>query len=104
MDVFSFKQYAPSLSDKSKAEAGLVEIRNLNPKQNQIIVDFDGLIAMTTICARIIFGRLYKDLGKDLFYNNIKMKNIEESIRIVIKWGIMKELEQSDDLLNVSNE
>ena len=56
MDVFSFKQYAPSLSDKSKAEAVLVEIRNLNPKQNQIIVDFDGLIAMTTICARIIFG------------------------------------------------
>ena len=44
------------------------------------------------------------ELGKDLFYNNIKMKNIEESIRIVIKWGIMKELEQSDDLLNVSNE
>lgn len=98
MSDFCFKNYAPSLSDKSKAEEILNEIRKLNPHQNQIIVDFDGLIAMTTICARIIFGRLYKELGKDLFYNNIKMKNIDDSIRIVVKWGIMKELEQTDDL------
>ena len=93
MSNFSFKEYSPSLSDKSKAEEIYVKIKDLDPVHNQLIIDFDGLIAMTTICARIIFGRLYKEMGSQLFAQNIQMKNLEETVRIVIKWGISKELE-----------
>lgn len=94
MDTYSLKSYAPSLSDKSKAEAIYSDIKELAPQQNQIIIDFEDMIAMTTICARLIFGRLYKELGAQLFTDNIKFKNINDTIRIVIKWGILKELEQ----------
>lgn len=97
---FSFQPYSPSLSDKSKAEEIYNKIKLLDPMHNQLIIDFDGLIAMTTICARIIFGRLYKEMGATLFGNNIKMKNLEETVRIVIKWGIIKELEQDNIQLN----
>lgn len=100
MSNFSFKDYSPSLSDKSMAEQIYDSISNLDPKHNQITIDFDGLIAMTTICARIIFGRLYKEMGSKLFAENIKMKNLEDTVRIVIKWGISKELEQEGSLLN----
>jgi hypothetical protein len=93
MSDFSFKEYSPSLSDKSKAEEIYNKIKGLDPMHNQIIIDFDGLIAMTTICARIIFGRLYKEMGAKLFVENIQMKNLEDTVRIVIKWGISKELE-----------
>ena len=100
MSNFSFKEYSPSLSDKSKAEEIQVKIKYLDPVHNQLIIDFDGLIAMTTICARIIFGRLYKEMGSQLFAQNIQMKNLEETVRIVIKWGISKELEQDKAVLN----
>ncbi len=99
MEIYRLKDYAPSLSDKSKAENILNEIKKLDPQNNQIIIDFDGLIAMTTICARIIFGQLYKELGAKTFFENIKMKNVVDSIRIVIKWGISKELEQEASLM-----
>lgn len=92
---FSFKNYAPSLSDKTKAEEIYTEIKGLDPQHNQITIDFAGLMAMTTICARLIFGQLYKELGPETFNKNLLLKNAEESIRIVIKWGIAKELEQS---------
>ncbi len=94
MKNYSFSGYAPSLSNKSTAVSILNDIKKMNPEKNQITIDFEGLIAMTTICARIIFGRLYYELGPDVFYNNIKMKNLDESLKIVIKWGILKELEQ----------
>lgn len=92
---FSFKEYAPSLSDKSKANQILTKIEELDPTNNQITIDFSGLIAMTTICARLIFGKLYVQLGSELFSKNILMKNVEEPIKIVIKWGISKELEHA---------
>lgn len=91
---YSFSKFAPSLSDKSQAESIFLEIQDLLPKQNKIIVDLSGIAAMTTICARLIFGRLYVELGTECFSKNIILKNIEESVQIVIRWGILKELEQ----------
>lgn len=92
---FSFSNYKPSLSDKNKADAIFSEIQKLSPKQNKVIIDLSGIVAMTTICARLIFGRLYVELGADCFSKNIVLKNIEEPVKIVIRWGILKELEQS---------
>lgn len=91
---FNFDKYIPSLSDKSKANEILDIIKRMDPHNNQITIDFKGLLAMTTICARLIFGKLYVELGAELYSKNIIMKNAEESIQIVIRWGISKELEQ----------
>lgn len=100
MQTYSFNQFVPSLSDKTKAQIALDGIMALHPETDKIIIDLSGMIAMTTICARIIFGGLYVNLGPKLFSENILMKNVEESIRIVIRWGISKELEQDNVQLN----
>lgn len=94
-NVVSFQEYAPSLSDKSKAQKIYEKIKELDPSNNEIIVDFNGLMAMTTICARMIFGRLYVELGGETFKKNLLLKNAIEPIRIVMKWGISKEVENS---------
>lgn len=91
--VYNFSNYVPSLSDKNKAQQIYNEIMALSPNDNIIKVDLSGMIAMTTICARIIFGRLYVNLGQEVFYKNILLSNMEEPVKIVITWGIAKELE-----------
>lgn len=92
---FSFEDYAPSLSDNLIAESIYSEIQKLDPLHNQITIDFAGLIAMTTVCAKNIFGKLYIELGAAIFNKNMILKNAEESIRIVMKWGITKAIEEN---------
>ncbi len=51
---------------------------------------------MTTLCARIIFGRLYLDLGNELFSQNVNIKGVSEALSIVINWGIESAIENKD--------
>lgn len=52
----------------------------MNPSNNVVVVDMMGVIAMTTQCANIIFGTLYRELGSDTYFQNIKMKNATKAI------------------------
>lgn len=92
---YSFKPYAPSLTEKETAINIYNEIVNLDPEQNHICIDFSDMIAMTTICARLIFGKLYILLGREKFHNNIIFKGVTDLMQISIKIGIEKEIEFS---------
>lgn len=81
-------QYAPSIVNKTNADTILKEIKKLDPRSNKIYIDMVTIDAMTTICARIIFGNLYVDLGPKLYNENIKVLNASDAIKVVIKWGI----------------
>ena len=43
---------------------------------------------MVTLCAKQIFGQLYKDLGATEFKRRIKLTNANEDIKAVIIEGI----------------
>ncbi len=90
---YSFKKYTPKFSDKEIAKQIYQDIMRLNPQDMTIIIDMTGLIAMTTICARVIFGKLYVELGAETFTKNIIFEGLSDEIDTIIKWGIQKELE-----------
>ena len=93
MAKYSLKSYAPSLSEKADAEKIRQQISALDPQNNIVEIDFEDIVAMTTICARLIFGQLYLDLGPELYNKNIKIIHCEETLEIIIRWGIESALE-----------
>lgn len=93
MSEYSFKDYAPSLSDSLSADKIYEDILSLNPQDNIVTIDMANMVAMAITCACVIFGRLYVKLGADVFTKNIKFKNITEPIIIAVKWGIKHAIE-----------
>lgn len=81
-------QYSPIISDKNVGEEIFNKIWSLDPKNNQVEIDMNGIMSMTTYCAKQIFGRLYKELAPSLFESNIILKNATEDVILIIKMGI----------------
>ena len=55
-------------------------------------LDFDGVLSMTTFCAKQVFGRLYVELGAESFYQRVKFQNASEDLKIVVQTGIESSL------------
>ena len=89
---YDMKEFAPLFVDKDKATRIFSEIMALDPKNNMITVDLTGIISMTTICAKLIFGRLYKILGADVYHRNVHFIGKSEGVDLVIKMGIASAL------------
>lgn len=90
---YDMKQYAPLFVDRQRAQNVYEEILALNPGDNKIVVDLSGVVSMTTICAKFIFGRLYKKLGSELYHKNISFIGKSEGIDLVIRMGIASALQ-----------
>lgn len=90
---YDMTQFAPLFVDKQKAQVVYEEIQGLDPTNNTIIMDMSGIISMTTICAKIIFGRLCKHLGPEKYHSNIKFVGKSEGLDIVIRMGIASALQ-----------
>ena len=89
-------KYGPIISDKELGEE-IYNLLNNSLKSNSIIeVNFDNVISMATFCAKQIFGKLYVDLGAELFFNNIKFLNVNDDLKIIIKMGIQSAIEEND--------
>jgi|GEM_PF-1548441 len=67
----------------------------LNAHQN-LEIDFAGVIAMATFCSKQIFGDFYVKLGSEAFFDRIRIKNASKDMRIVVRLGIEKALEDQD--------
>ena len=81
------------LTDKSKGEEIFEQIKRLNPMEEVVEIDLEGIVSMATFCARQIFGRLYVELGPEKFGRNVILKNMNEDVEYIIKWGIQCELD-----------
>lgn len=95
MSNLNLKDYSPIISDKKKGEIIYNDILALNPQNDTVEIDMGDIVSMTTYCAKLIFGRLYVDLGADVFYNNILLKNLSDDVAIIIKMGIKSAVEES---------
>ena len=89
---YDMKDFAPLFVDKERANLIFNEMMALDPKNNIITVDLTGIISMTTICAKLIFGRLYKILGSDIYHNNVHFIGKSDGVDLVIKMGIASAL------------
>ncbi len=88
MKSLSLQPYSPIINDKTIGERIYNEILGLDPKENRVEIDMAGIISMTTYCAKQIFGKLYKELGPNLFENNIILKKVSSDVLLIIKMGI----------------
>ena len=75
MIIIDLSSYGPIISDRKTGDSILQMIMNSNPKENKIEINLEGIVSMATYSAKQIFGRLYIDLGADVFYKNIILKN-----------------------------
>lgn len=88
-------QYAPIISDKAIGQEIYEKIKELDPAQNKVIVDLSKIKAMTTFCAKQIFGRLYVELASAVFYNNVILKNVAEDVKFSINYGVKSAVDDS---------
>lgn len=81
-------QYAPIISDKTIGQEIYERIKELDPLTNKVFVDLSSIKAMTTFCAKQIFGRLYVELTSSVFYNNVILKNVADDVKFSINYGV----------------
>ena len=82
------KNYAPIIGLEEKGAEILNMIKNAL-STGEVTIDFAGVKTMATFCAKQIFGSLYKDMGPDSFYEQIKIVNASEDIKSTIRAGIV---------------
>ena len=93
--TIDLSQYAPIISDKVIGLEIYKKIKELNPALNKVEVDFSGIKAMTTFCAKQIFGQLYVELTPSVFYNNVILKHVAEDVKFSINYGVKSAVDDS---------
>lgn len=93
-EYVNLSKYSPIISDKSLSDIIYTEIMNRNPLENQIIIDFSNIKAITTHFGKQVFGRLYSELGNNIYYNHIRVINAYDSIFPIINLGIRFYIEE----------
>lgn len=88
MSHIKLDDYKSAITQKEKAEEIYNKIMAGNPFNDKVVIDLGKIVAMTTQCARLIFGELYKKLGADLYYQNIELKNQSEALGVIIDMGV----------------
>ena len=94
MKTVCLNQYAPIISDEQIGEE-IYKVINDALSNDIVTVDFDGVKSMATFCAKQIFGKLYKGLGPESFYEKIFIKNANEDLKVIIRMGIVSALNNS---------
>ncbi len=87
------KKYGLIISDQDSGTIIYKEIRNEIDLNDKCIVDFKTVKSMATYNAKQIFGRLYLELGSNLFFEKIEIKNASDDLKLIIRLGIQSALE-----------
>lgn len=88
------KEYGPIISDKAIGEKIYQLIKNEVSNKEIIEIDLNEIVSMATFCAKQIFGRLYVELGAEIFFERVKLLGANQDLQIIIKMGIQSALEE----------
>ena len=66
------------------ARTVLTDISNMEPSDNEVVIDFDGMVSMSCQCINCIFGELVKQIGVEKFEKNLIFKNLSEGLESMI--------------------
>lgn len=86
---FSLASYGPVISDDkigTEIYKGISKL--LADNDNNVVVDFSGIISMTTYCAKEIFGQLCKNLTRAVYQKRIQLENASDDIQFIISRGV----------------
>ena len=93
MSTISLSKFAPVIRDKETGQQIYDSIKQMNPESEVVTIDFKDIVTMATFCAKQIFGKLYMELNPDVFFSNIKIKNANDDVKLIIRMGIQNAIE-----------
>ena len=62
----------------------LNDIYNMNSSDNEVVIDFDGMVSMSCQCINCIFGELIRQIGVEKFEKNLIFKNLSDALKSLI--------------------
>lgn len=75
-------------SDQSANNVYLLISKELS--NHEIVeINFEGILGITTYCAKNIFGRLYVELNANNFPRRIVFSNLSKDYKLIIQQGIL---------------
>ena len=66
------------------AKTVLNDIFNMKPSNNEVVIDFDGMVSMSCQCINAIFGELIRQIGVEKFKKNLIFKNLSDVLKSLI--------------------
>lgn len=90
------KKYGTIISDQ---ESGLIiyaEIKNILESEKNCIVDCSDVKSMATYNAKQIFGKLYLELGSEVFFEKIEIKSASDDLQLIIMLGIQSAIDDDE--------
>ncbi len=69
----------------------IYKLINEELKKGDVIIDAENVV-LSTKSSRMIFGKLYTEMGKDAFNSKISFKNTSTSFLFALREGIITEI------------
>ena len=83
--VIKISDYSPiCMTSAYTARTVLNDISNMKPSDNEVVIDFDGMISMSCQCINVIFGELIRQIGVEKFEKNLIFKNLSDGLKSLI--------------------
>ena len=84
-NVIKISDYSPiCMTSPYTARTVLSDISNMKPSDNEVVIDFDGMISMSCQCINCIFGELIRQIGVEKFKKNLIFKNLSDGLESLI--------------------
>ena len=83
--MIKVSDYSPiCMTSVYTARTVLNDISNMNPYDNEVVIDFDGMVSMSCQCINCIFGELIRQIGVEKFEKNLIFKNLSDALKSLI--------------------
>ena len=83
--VIKISDYSPiCMTSAYTAKTVLNDISNMKPSDNEVVIDFDGMVSMSCQCINTIFGELIRQIGVEKFERNLIFKNLSDELKSLI--------------------
>ena len=84
-NVIKISDYSPIyMVSPHTAITVLNDISNMKPSDNEVVIDFDGMVSMSCQCINVIFGELIRQIGVEKFEKNLIFKNLSDGLESLI--------------------
>ncbi|WP_460501843.1 STAS-like domain-containing protein [Hymenobacter agri] len=93
-NVLDLSEFGSAIVEKSVGEEIYHRVLAMLAANEIITIDLGKIITMATYCAKQIFGRLYIDLGSDVFFQRIVLANANKDLKYIVTTGIKNALHE----------
>jgi hypothetical protein len=90
-------EYGNAIVDTTTGDEIYVRLKHMLGTHEVVEVNLKRIVTMATFCAKQVFGRLYIELGPEVFFKRILLKDSSNELRYIITTGIKNALKTQTD-------